>query len=786
MTERVLGPTGSGRRRRTLLLPILAALVIGLAIGVPAAVGSHYQQSLEGSGFQIDTNANLIVDSDPDATKDWANVSEIRKADLPSGAGDDSFGQGAKEDTEVPAVVTGSIPPNKSDLLTFGVYLETTGTGARFLNLFWHRVQDPSGTTNMDFEFNQSTTISGNGVTPVRVAGDLLVQYDLSQGGTNPVLFLSRWVTSGAASQCEASNSVPCWSTKVDLSAAGDATGSINTSAIPSGEADGLGAISARTFGEAQLDFDALTGGVTTCTSFGSVYLKSRSSDSFTSALKDFIAPTATNLSNCGQVIIRKVTDPASDPATVQFGYTKSFTTAPSSLNTFPLGHGQNKTFSNVLFGSGYTVNETSLPTGWDFVSVDCTASTGVTPTFSTSTVTFAIDSASDILDCTYTNRARGDIKLVKNAVGGDGTFGFTHSITGLSASLTTASGTANDTSDAIAPGSGYAISENTPPTGWDFTSASCVLAGGGSTGTVSGSAITAITVEAGKTTTCTFTNTKRGDIKLVKNTVGGNGTFGFTHSISGLSASLTTTSGTANDTSDPIAPGLSYAISENTPPTGWDFTSASCVLAGGGSTGTVSGSAITAITVEAGKTTTCTFTNTKRAQVNITKLDDQSPPAALNGAVFTLFTDVSGAPGVAVLPSIANPNSCTTSGTGLDAGKCSISNIVPGTYWVVETTTPSGYATAPPQQVTLAAGATVSLTFTDPRLHKVIVIVCHEATNTLAQSSVTLGSETKSSLSAAPTGLTQAQLCGLGGASFGGLGHGNQTATVNVGSGAH
>ncbi len=91
-------------------------------------------------------------------------------------------------------MVDGSIPPNKSDLLTFGGYLETTPTGDRFLNIYWHRVQEPNGTTNMDFEFNQSSVLSSNGVTPVRTAGDVLIQYDLAQGGTNPQLFLSRWV----------------------------------------------------------------------------------------------------------------------------------------------------------------------------------------------------------------------------------------------------------------------------------------------------------------------------------------------------------------------------------------------------------------------------------------------------------------------------------------------------------------------------------------------------------------------------------------------------------------
>ena len=85
----------------------------------------------------------------------------------------------------------------------------------------------------MDFEFNKSETLSANGVTPVRSAGDLLIQYDLTQGGTNPQLFLSTWVTTGPGSQCEASNSTPCWGERDNLTAQGLATGSINTTRHP-------------------------------------------------------------------------------------------------------------------------------------------------------------------------------------------------------------------------------------------------------------------------------------------------------------------------------------------------------------------------------------------------------------------------------------------------------------------------------------------------------------------------------------------------------------------------
>jgi hypothetical protein len=56
--------------------------------------------------------------------------------------------------------VTGSIPPNKSELKVFGVHTEVGTASAanptgKFLQLLWSRVQNPSGTTNMDFELNQ-------------------------------------------------------------------------------------------------------------------------------------------------------------------------------------------------------------------------------------------------------------------------------------------------------------------------------------------------------------------------------------------------------------------------------------------------------------------------------------------------------------------------------------------------------------------------------------------------------------------------------------------------------
>jgi uncharacterized repeat protein (TIGR01451 family) len=273
--------------------------------------------ALDGRNFEIDTDANLKVDGGGTCI-DWLadgsgsafRAGVMKQNDLPTGTSDNSFGQGAKEDDENPTIVTGSIPNNKSDLSTFGVYLETA-PNPNFLELFWTRVQSPQGTTNMDFELNQKfcdpnatpTNCSTNGVTPLRTPGDKLITYDLSQGGTVPTISIRTWTGSA-------------WGPPVDLTAANEALGSINTSAITAADSGGLGSLDPLTFGEAAISFDALFGDLQSgqCGALGSAYLKSRSSDSFQAELKDFIAPESVSISNCATPVL---TTTASGPVTV-------------------------------------------------------------------------------------------------------------------------------------------------------------------------------------------------------------------------------------------------------------------------------------------------------------------------------------------------------------------------------------------------------------------------------------------------------------------------------------
>jgi hypothetical protein len=337
------------------------------------AVLAAHSIALPGSTFEIDPDANLVAD-DAAPSHDWEDVpqgsgtgQERRGVDEPTGSGDDSFGQGTKEDTAVPTVVDGSIPNNKSDLKNFGAYLEENAAG-KFLNIYWTRVQEPTGSTNMDFEFNKSEVISANGVTPVRTAGDILIQYDLASGGTNVELWLSTWITA-AGGDCEANGAnPPCWGARVDLDAADDGTGSINLTPIAEADADGLGGLSARTFGEAQIDFDVFATGEDECLGFGSAYLKSRSSDSFTAALKDFIAPIALDFEECGAIQITKTRKhAASDPSTVPHAgvvFTISGNGLPAGTTVTTNAAGVACLDGLVISTTAYTVTET-VPSGY-------------------------------------------------------------------------------------------------------------------------------------------------------------------------------------------------------------------------------------------------------------------------------------------------------------------------------------------------------------------------------------------------------------------------------------
>src|SRR5215470_4955928 len=331
--------------------------------GTPSCLGP-----LAGSTF-AGGDGNLLASPTTFGATDWQNVAGLNADfDLPSGTGDNSFGQGTKEDDPNVSVVSGSIPPNKSDLTRFYEASEFAG-GSNFLYLAWERT-NVLGSANMDFEINQATTPglgSPGNHTINRTAGDLLVTFDFTNGGGRPTLGLLTWVTSGPTSQCFSSNSLPCWGNHIDLNSS-DSIGAVNNlDAVSDPIAPNAPrSLDPLTFGEAAINLTAA--GVFpsgTCEALGSAFLKSRASASFGAEVKDFVAPVAVNITNCGMINIHKVTENGDG----SFGYT---TTGGLTPPTFSLSNGGTRSYKDTVLPGPYSVIESTLPSGWTLKKLTC------------------------------------------------------------------------------------------------------------------------------------------------------------------------------------------------------------------------------------------------------------------------------------------------------------------------------------------------------------------------------------------------------------------------------
>jgi hypothetical protein len=377
---------------------LLSLVGVGALIAFVAMPASA---NLAGSTFE-GNDGNLVVNTS--GNTDWVNAPNfVKQIDLTSGTSDDAFGQGAKENISCPTEVTGSIPPNKSDLTRFYVASETGANGHFYLYLAWER-SNILGNANMDFEFNQSSTSCANepatSAVPVRTAGDMLVTYDFVNGGGNPVIGVRRWV---------GSNDTGHWG-DVETLGANAAEAKVNDVTVTDPIApDAPRSLPALTFGEAAIDLTAA--GVIAegdCAPFASAFLKSRSSASFTSELKDFIRPTNASLNNCGAIKITKTAKNhnlgsgqhplAGANFTISQGST-TVATGTSNANGVVCVSG--------LAAGAYTVTETSAPTGYsiDTTSQPVTVSAGGDCSSGFSPVTFTDTPLSDV-SATFTSNA--------------------------------------------------------------------------------------------------------------------------------------------------------------------------------------------------------------------------------------------------------------------------------------------------------------------------------------------------------------------------------------------
>jgi Prealbumin-like fold domain len=114
------------------------------------------------------------------------------------------------------------------------------------------------------------------------------------------------------------------------------------------------------------------------------------------------------------------------------------------------------------------------------------------------------------------------------------------------------------------------------------------------------------------------------------------------------------------------------------------------------------------------------------------------------------------------------------------DPGELQLEDLILGRYTIRETQPPPGFSPDPDTETVELTIANPSNTtnppvFVNERLFKVIVVTCNDSLEVLVDSTVTINNEQKETITGVPAhlaakGVTEADLCGIGGASYGNL----------------
>ena len=294
-----------------------------------------------------------------------------------------------------------------------------------------------------------------------------------------------------------------------------------------------------------------------------------------------------------------------------------------------------------------YYINELPLP-GWTPVSASCVDEDGADAgSIGTDEVSGVQVADGKVTTCTFENKqaAKGKLKIIKKTIGADDTFQFhVDGPTLWDPELTTQNGEWIEDQEVIAsvptqgPGSAqitytgtYTIDEIVPD-GWEFTSVACSNSSGPTGQQVQNtSSISDIVVMGGEgqITTCTFENKKeeKGQLQIVKETTAGDGKFEYFFGFPYEKVMVETKNSKGQTEKISLPPADDYNIIEYLPEF-WTIDSAVCKLEDGTETGqgikpsdggSTKGSdgdesstepGVENVTIELGKTTTCTFTN--------------------------------------------------------------------------------------------------------------------------------------------------------------------------------
>ena len=364
-------------------------------------------------------------------------------------------------------------------------------------------------------------------------------------------------------------------------------------------------------------------------------------------------------------IVVQKQTDP--DGSTQLFTFTRSYG------SNVQLADGQSNDSGDLDPGT-YSVSEV-VPAGWDLQSAVCSDQSAP------SAIGLA---AGETVTCVFTNKLRrGEIIVSKQTNPDNDPQSFAFSASYDAGGFSLSDGQSNESGDLL-PGT-YSVSE-TVPAGWDLDSATCD----------DGSAPGSISLAAGETVRCVFTNEKDASIVVQKQTNPDNDPQSFAFSASYDSDGFSLSDGQSNNSGD-LDPGT-YSVSE-TVPQGWDLESAVCS----------DGSSASSIGLAAGETVTCVFTNEKDARIVVQKVDEPEPRRSSCSRSARTTT---------VTASRSRVGSRTTRATSTP-GTYSVSENVPA-GWDLTSAVCSDESAA--SSIALAAGETVTCVFTNTKRGTIIV----------------------------------------------------------------
>jgi len=562
------------RRRLTLLVTIFSATMVLALIFVPSA-----QAVLTGSPSKFESGndptlglGNMVVDTTGD--NDWKTVTFTHLSDTAASNSDDSFTPGQKQDTTCPTVEGHKNPP-KDDFTDLASYTELSGSGQTFLYGATIRYT-ANGNASENVELKQGTAgfCPGSTTLLARVPNDKLIAIDYLGGGAAVHFHVLTWVGSGAC--FVANDTAPCWgATVLDLTSSGFAEGGVNGSAITAANnpISNVNIVAGQfaEFGVNLAGANIIPAG--SCTSFAQTVWESRSSgSSFVSSTKD-VKIEDKSISNCGEVIIRKHTDPRGQDQVFNFTSNlagSELTCTQSTATSFSLNDDGNTSSDNgantqdctkVPSGS-YSAGETLPVANYDLSAIDCSASdvtngSSATPSLGAGTVAIVLK-AGDTIDCTFTNSLQtGAIAILKESTktgnplvqNAGAVFSYDNGA-GSSGSVTDNGSGDEDSStvgsvcvSGLLAGSTYTINETTPPSGYGGASetdlTATAVAGTNCTDNLPSAANTAV-----------FTNAPLSDIQ-VNFRDGGSGETSATISCDNTTGTSDTTAASGWDTTD-------------------------------------------------------------------------------------------------------------------------------------------------------------------------------------------------------------------------------------------